>query len=457
MEKRENRRSETVIAEEILNLTRSGLLMHFRFLGSAFSAIRLKAQEESTFSCDGKQICYSPKYVIEQYKTEKNYMDRLFLHSILHCLLRQIRRDTVHMDPLWNLSCDIAVESILLDLQQPFLHLSRDAAQKAALEELKEKVPYMTAEMLWQQFRKHPLTEQEEWNLRELFTLDDHEAWKVQAGKADQPDDAQDDLQEREDLDNELTKDGWEKISRRALVELQDFQKHSDMNTESLIQNLQIVNRRRYDYSHFLKRFFTLHETMQVSPDTFDYIFYTYGLKMYGNVPLIEPLEYREGGKIREFVIVIDTSASVKGELVQKFLEHTFQILLQQEHFFARTHIRLIQCDSEIQEDRKICCIQDVRDCMENFVIRGLGTTDFRPAFQYVKHLQECGELKHLKGMLYFTDGEGIYPEQKPPFETAFVFLEEYMKEPKVPVWAIRMILNEEVLEQKSSRGIGVD
>ena len=88
---------------------------------------------------------------------------------------------------------------------------------------------------------------------------------------------------------------------------------------------------------------------------------------------------------------------------------------------------------------------------MENFVIRGLGTTDFRPAFQYVKQLQESGELKHLKGMLYFTDGEGIYPEQKPSFETAFVFLEEYMKEPKVPVWAIRMILSEEVLEQKAA------
>lgn len=451
MIKQEGRRSKAVVADEILTLTKSSLLMHFRFLGPAFSAVKTEAQEEGTFSCDGKCICYAPDFVIEHYKTEKNHIDRLYLHSIFHCLLRQIHKDTVHMDELWDLSCDIVVESIMLSLNQSFLHLAKDASQNAVLEELREKVPCLTAEVLWKHFRKNPLSKQELHKLQELFSMDDHEAWKVQAGKSEQSDESQYALREREDLDNELTKEGWEKLSRRALVELQDFQKHSDMNTESLLQNLQIVNRRRYDYSHFLKRFFTMHETMQVSPDTFDYIFYTYGLKMYGNVPLIEPLEYREGGKIREFVIVIDTSASVKGELVQKFLEHTFQILLQQEHFFARTHIRLIQCDSEIQEDQKICCIQDVRDCMENFVIRGLGTTDFRPAFQYVKQLQESGELKHLKGMLYFTDGEGIYPEQKPPFETAFVFLEEYMKEPKVPVWAIRMILSEEVLEQKAA------
>ena len=33
----------------------------------------------------------------------------------------------------------------------------------------------------------------------------------------------------------------------------------------------------------------------------------------YGNLPLIEPLEYRETKKVREFVIAIDTSASCRG------------------------------------------------------------------------------------------------------------------------------------------------
>ena len=39
--------------------------------GPAFSAVKTEAQEEGTFSCDGKCICYAPNFVIEHYKTEK--------------------------------------------------------------------------------------------------------------------------------------------------------------------------------------------------------------------------------------------------------------------------------------------------------------------------------------------------------------------------------------------------
>ena len=38
--------------------------------------------------------------------------------------------------------------------------------------------------------------------------------------------------------------------------------------------------------------------------------FYTYGLSVYGNLPLIEPLETRESKKIEELALVIDTSYS---------------------------------------------------------------------------------------------------------------------------------------------------
>ena len=54
---------------------------------------------------------------------------------------------------------------------------------------------------------------------------------------------------------------------------------------------------------------------------------HAYGLSLYGNMPLIEPLETRETYKIRDFVIVLDTSYSVSGELVEHFLQETFTIL----------------------------------------------------------------------------------------------------------------------------------
>ena len=88
-----------------------------------------------------------------------------------------------------------------------------------------------------------------------------------------------------------------------------------------LTQNLREVNRERYDYTEFLKKFAVRAEMMKINPDEFDYNFYTYGLELYENMPLIEPLEYKEVKRIREFVVAIDTSGSTSGDLVQTFVQ----------------------------------------------------------------------------------------------------------------------------------------
>lgn len=72
---------------------------------------------------------------------------------------------------------------------------------------------------------------------------------------------------------------------------------------------------------------------------------------MYGNMPLIEPLEYSEERKIADLVIVIDTSGSCEKELVRVFLEETRGILEQDRLFFRSFCLHLIQCDNQIQRD----------------------------------------------------------------------------------------------------------
>ena len=62
---------------------------------------------------------------------------------------------------------------------------------------------------------------------------------------------------------------------------------------------------------------------------------------------------------------------------------------------------------------------------MENFKLIGFGGTDFRPAFEYVNELCRKKVFRHLKGLLYFTDGYGTYPARRPDYDVAFVFLEE--------------------------------
>ncbi len=192
-------------------------------------------------------------------------------------------------------------------------------------------------------------------------------------------------------------------------------------------------------------------ESIQVNDDEFDYIYYTYGLDTYGNMPLVEPLEYKDSNKIRDFVIAIDTSASCRGEVVQAFLQKTYNIMQDAESFFTKINVHIIQCDSEVQQDVKITEREEFDRFMEQGKLTGFGSTDFRPVFAYVEKLREEGELARLKGMIYFTDGYGIYPEQMPDYDVAFVFLHDDENAPKVPPWAIRLVLEEEEIQSEKN------
>lgn len=182
---------------------------------------------------------------------------------------------------------------------------------------------------------------------------------------------------------------------------------------------------------------------MQVSDEEFDYVTYSSGMALYDGLALVEPLEYRDARSIKDFVIAIDTSGSTYNDLVDRFLTKTFNILMQRDSFFSRVNIHIIQCDTAIQQDVVIHSEADLRNYVRNMSVHGGGGTDFRPVFSYVDALRNSGELRDIKGLIYFTDGLGTYPSGKPDYETAFVFVGSGsgLIEPVVPAWAIKIEL----------------
>lgn len=237
---------------------------------------------------------------------------------------------------------------------------------------------------------------------------------------------------------------GWQEIAQRMQVELEHFAR-GGQGSSDLSMQLAFANRERQDYSVFLKKFAAaLREQMRVDLDTFDYNYYAYGLHLYGNMPLIEPLEYREGKVIRSFAVILDTSGSVDRSLLEKFLQKTYDCLLSEESFAKRFAVHIVQADCKVQSDVCIHSAQELQEYLRTLTIRGRGGTDFRPALQYVESLQKDGSLPGLKGALYFTDGEGTFPERKPPFEVAFVYVGEDVFRAKVPAWALKVVFSDE-------------
>ena len=102
-----------------------------------------------------------------------------------------------------------------------------------------------------------------------------------------------------------------------------------------------------------------------------------------------------------------------------------------------------------VRMDEEITDMDRLNQMLEGFTIAGGGNTDFRPAFEYVDNLLECGEIKELKGLLYFTDGKGTYPVKRPPYDTVFLYLQDFNRM-EVPPWAMTLRLEPEELAARN-------
>ncbi|MBQ2898765.1 MAG: metallopeptidase [Oscillospiraceae bacterium] len=447
------------LALEVLRLSRNTLLVNLRFLDSALSRFEYIPTDESTLLTDGEHLLYNPEHVLKRYKHEKERPVRDYLHIVFHCIYRHMFMDPSLDRPLWDLACDIAVENIILELGLRSTSSEIESLQQSYINELKSKIKLLTAEKIYRCFKDENLDPMNAADIRARFYADNHEIWYMTSEEAEaaygvsfrgaqgESSDGEGDSAEGEGgfaMSKAELAQMWKDISERMGMDLETFSKMQGRHAGSLTQNLLAVNREKYDYTAFLKKFAVMGEQMRINDDEFDYIFYTYGLDLYENMPLIEPLEYKEVKAIKEFVIAIDTSGSTSGELVQKFVQKTYNILKSTESFFSKVNIHIIQCDADIQEDKKITSQEDFDEYLKTMQIRGLGGTDFRPVFEYVETLRKNKEFTNLKGLIYFTDGYGDFPARKPDYDTAFVFVDDEYNNPDVPPWAIKLVLQKD-------------
>ena len=426
------------LAANIMTLARNTLMVHLRFMDRAISHLTLTCDGEIPFATDGRALYYEPWTVLQRYQAEPNAVNRDMMHALLHCVFRHwfVGQDIDRAR--WDAACDAAVECAISDLHSPVLQSQREVNQLMTLEMLRREVGTMTAERIYRWLGEQDYDEDDLYRLRRELKADEHGLWY---GGLDPDAERQQDMDDLEQL--------WQDVSRRMQTELETMRQEA---AGVLVQNLRSLNRAKHDYTAFLRRFGVRGEVVRLSDEEFDNNYYTYGLSLYGNVPLIEPLEYREQKRIRDFVIAIDTSGSVKGDVVQSFIQHTHDILSKQENFFTKVNMHIIQCDDQIREDVHITGREEFQAYIKTMQIKGLGQTDFRPVFARVEELIRRRELTDLRGLLYFTDGLGTFPEKKPPYDTAFIIHTDDYHEVQVPPWAMHMVLTEdEILDSRFS------
>lgn len=382
---------------------------------------------------DGTFVYFSSDAVISLFRNNRVKINRMYLHMIFHCLFLHFHMPGMaeKQREYWNLACDIVVESILDSLNFRSVRSYVPPYRKNLYKKLREEHKVLTAKGVYFSLLSMEFTDEEFRKMQAEFWVDDHSFWNENVPP--------DKRVERERQ--------WKEDREKLQTEMETFGKDPSEDAREVLEQVRVENRNRYDYRKFLRKFAVLKEEMKIDVDSFDYIFYCYGMEHYGNMPLIEPQETKEVHKVEDFVIAIDTSMSCKGELVKKFLEETYSVLSESESFFRKVHVHILQCDDKVQSDVLITNENEMKSYMENFEIKGHGGTDFRPVFAHVNELIRRKAFHRLKGLLYFTDGYGIYPAKRPLYDTAFIFMKEDYQDVDVPVWTMKLILEQEDLE----------
>ena len=410
-------------------------------LGSLYEVLDLSARAMGT---DMMSVRFHTQYVFENYMERPGKLNRVYMHLLLHNLLlhpwkaQEWKGETERK--LWDLSCDIAVESIVDSMDVPSLRMVTADFRDEWYQILQNKLRTLTAERIFQYLSESSPGSEILMRLEKEFRMDDHVFWdRLKAGEDDKAHDIPDDIQISPMTDLPL-KETWEKVAQAVELSVEQSGSANTQESGRLSWNLQLLHARRRDYRLLLEKFMRHREVAETDPESFDPAYYWYGFSHYGNMPLIEELEGKETARIENLVIAIDTSASTRRHHVVKFLSETVAMLRNKEYFFDKMDIHIIECDDRVQKDIRITGINQLESYTGRFAVSGGYGTDYRPVFSYIRELRCKGSMRSLAGVLYFTDGFGVYPDIVTDYDTAFVFVtDEDYDDTGVPPWAMKL------------------
>lgn len=429
-----NENNLTAIGQDILLSCRAELCMNMPYLDEALCALALMPGDGLTVSAatDGSAFYYNASHLATSYLRSGRIVNRLYLHSVLHCMFRHLAKRRGRDAALWDLACDAAAESVLDSLPYACLHRVDTPIRQKFYGECRRELKVLSAEGIYRMLLRQRRPDYEIAQLQRAFLMDDHGLWDLEK-----------DREKSQQQDRQ-----WQSLASKTQTAMETVLSREAQGGEAVLEQVRVSARDDVDYRRFLRRFAAPREVLKSDDDAFDYVYYSYGLRHYGNMPLIEPPETREEKRIEDLVIAIDTSMSTSGALVREFLRSTYSILRSADSFTRRLNIHIVQCDDKLRSDTRITSMEELARYMDEVPLTGGSATDFRPVFDYVDTLRAEGRFTSLRGLIYFTDGMGIYPERRPDYETAFVLLEEPPLDVRMPPWAVRITLDLPDLER---------
>ena len=110
---------EQYMAEKILRLIRHELYMDFRYMDVALSALSYQPKEGiDTLGTEGDHLFYSADHLLRVYPKNPVYLNRCYLHMILHLIFCHPWLQGSRNAADWDLACDIMIEYLIDHMEQ---------------------------------------------------------------------------------------------------------------------------------------------------------------------------------------------------------------------------------------------------------------------------------------------------------------------------------------------------
>ena len=454
-----NDKKKETLAEEVIDYIRKRLSRKMNYLAPALYYLSLLPVEENeAMATDGYYLFYNADYVLKTYQSFPQKLQMEYMHIVSHCMLGHIqKRKGVHQK-LYDSVADYCVTLFIKNINVNGLREKTSLDHPGESKKWKEIFNQKGIIGVYEYLCNNPKAGADLVHKADDLAKDNHVYWnKIHPAAAKAQAENLKAMRQQGKSMEAWMKDYRRKVLEawKALMNLTEEISRNDCKTAKwgMLKGdqsgvFEMSGENEISYKEFLNRFLSLQEKNKIDLDSFDYTWYSIGLKEYHNIPIIEPLEYTEKNTVDDLIIALDTSGSCI-DSIKRFLRETYNILSDMD-LIGGINLRILQCDSEVCDDRRIRSADELPDFQSGFRINGFGGTDFRPVFRYIEGLKQKGEIKKIMGLLYFSDGFGEFPEEPTDYETVFLLPPNDFVASELPRWITRVDLTDQDISYDS-------
>lgn len=354
-------------------------------LALKLEVVRNDRMHMPTMATDGDYLYYDSKYVQSVSEVE---LYGLVAHEILHCVLGHVWRGGTRIPLIWNFAIDMVVNQMLTEygfqlpegVLMPPPELRTASAERIYAWLLKQPEVQKLCAQLGRNdsSRSGSINPQTSWGQ----SHDDHSLWERKAQSSE---------------DQKTEEEGaWRASAAAAATAARQQQGSLPAGLERLVTGLLTP---KVDWRSVLAQFMT-----SLRQDDFNWRV-TRKVPMAGGKKYYAPKLRSEGV---ELAVAIDTSGSISGSMLERFLSETTAILWS----MGGVELVLYACDAQVHAVWHIGPDDPIPTKLP-----GGGGTSFVPVFKRVE--------KDFPGqpdaLIYFTDSYGTFPSWEPDYPVLWV------------------------------------